>query len=175
MIEINRNVLGLAVALMAVAMLATPVFAAPATKIEDVDITTSTSQSADDPLIVDHTILHTRGTTFGTCTLTIPGVGTLEGDWYSEWISKNKWSNYPNPDPEAELIITSKVVLTFTGGTFEGITQRKITGYPIGPSSYFETHMVLHGTGDFRGQTLKSSTEGPAPAQVGETILIIPK
>ena len=156
--RLKKKVSVISVILLSIAIIAVPVFAAPATKIEDVTLTSITSQSANDPLIVDHTILHTTGATFGTCTLNIPGVGTLEGDWYSEWISRNKWSNYPDPDPEAELVITSKVVLTFTGGTFEGMSQRKITGYPIGPSSYFETYVVLHGTGGFRGQTLKSST-----------------
>jgi hypothetical protein len=49
--------------------------------------------------------------------------------------------------------------LTFTGegttGTFEGRVYRTITGLPISASSITYTRMILHGTGDFLGQTVK--------------------
>lgn len=156
----KKKILGVLVALLAVALLTVPVMSAPATKIEGVTLTAVVTNTPGSLLISDHTILHTRGTSIGTVTLTISGQD-LPGTWYSEWISRNKWSNYPDPDPdpEAEVLIQSKVVLTFLGkGTFEGTTYRKIIGWsttPPPPISYIYTRGVLHGTGNFRGQTLK--------------------
>ena len=169
----KRKVLWVAVALFLATVLLAPAMAAPATKIEGVTLTFAaiTVPNPGYPRIVDHTIMHTKGTSHGSVTLTIPGQDPLVGDWDAEWVGRNKWSNYPDQDPEAELIITSKVVLTFTGGTFEGVGQRRITGWPV--PSYFEDHMVLQGTGDFKGQTLKLSYEGPPPP-VAEGYLIIP-
>ena len=173
----NRKVLVVIVALIAVALLATPVFAAPATKIEEVTLTAATTTASNPgyPRMSSHdTISHGRGTSVGTCTLTINGV-PLGGGWYSEWVSRAKLSQDP---AESEVLIASIVVLTFTGegttGTFRGIVQRLIIGYPPGPSSYFEDHVVLHGTGDFRGQTLKLSFAGTPPL-IQEGCLIIPK
>ena len=90
--------------------------------------------------------------------LTIPGLGPsgsdliLEGTRHGEWISMSMWRNAP--DPEAVAIIKGKLVWTFPGGTFEGRVYRTITGLPI-PIGVIYTRIVLHGTGDFRGQTLK--------------------
>jgi hypothetical protein len=171
-IELNKKVLGVALALIVMALLATPVMAAPATKIEGVTLTIAATTVPDPgyPRMVSHdTISHTKGTSTGTVTLTIPILEPdgLDGDWDAEWVARGKFSQDP-----AELIITSKAVLTFTGGTFEGVTQRKIIGWPV--PSYFEDHMVLQGTGDFEGQTLKLSYEG-GPPPVAEGCLIIPK
>ena len=174
----NKKILGLAVALMALAMLAAPVMAKPATKIEKVTLTaaTTTVPNPGYPRMSSHdTISHGRGTSSGPCNLAIPGHPLPEGTWYSEWVSRAKISQDP---AETEVLIASKVVLTFTGegttGTFEGVIQRKIIGFPPTGSSYFEDHMVLHGTGDFQGQTLKLSYEGTPPVN-NEGYLILPK
>ena len=160
-------VLGL---LMLFAALA-PVMAAPATKIEEVTFTASTTTVPNPgyPRLVAHdTILISKGTSTGAFTLSIPGQDPLVGDWYSEWISRNKWSGYPVANPEAEALIESKVVLTITDkGTFEGTSHRVIIGFPISGASSFEDRMVLHGTGDFKGQTLKLTNS--------EGYIIIPK
>lgn len=67
--------------------------------------------------------------------------------------------------------------MTFTGegttGTFEGMAQWKWIGTTI-PFVSIEVHMVLRGTGDFKGQTLKLSSEPTFPPVV-EGYLIIPK
>jgi hypothetical protein len=75
----------------------------------------------------------------------------------------------PPPDPNAVGIYQANIVWTFEGedttGTFEGVRHSKIIGYPQIPgvlTPYVETSCVLHGTGDFLGQTLKLSYEGDA-------------
>ena len=163
---------------LALAMLVTPIMAAPATKIPGVTLAASTTTVPNPgyPRLSSHdTISHGRGTSTGTCTLTIPGHPLPEGTWYSEWVSRAKISQDP---AETEVLIASMVVLTFTGvgttGTFQGIVQRKIIGFPPTGSSVFEDSMVLQGTGDFHGRTLKLSYEGTLPV-IQEGCLIIPK
>ena len=167
--------------LLAFALISIPVMAAPATKIEGVTLTVAAPPPVMDPgypRVVGHTVLHGRGTDDGTVTLIIPGYPLPEGIWESTWSSKVKLSNYPLPDPEATIVINGKVTLTFIGegttGTFTGTTHRKIMGWPPGSSSIMEDHMVLHGTGDFKGQTLKLSCEPVLPPVI-EGCLIIPK
>ena len=158
----NKKILMLLVSVLAVALLAIPVMGAPATKIEgviltDVGIPVRYTHPGY-PLVVDHTIAHSKGNTTNTITLTIPKPEqttplVLEGSWYSEWISRSKISPEPT---ETELLIQGKVVMTFTGlGTFEGKIYRTILGTPPDMIQSMYTRMVLHGTGDFRGQTLK--------------------
>ena len=176
----NKKILVIPVLLLTFALLSLPVMGAPATKIEGVTLVAMVSQTPLYQRPVDHTIIHAKGTSTGTVTLNIPGQDPRPGTWNGEWVTRNKGSNYPDPDPEAELIITGKVTLTFTGGTFKGVIQRTITGWTLGPppgpiaSTTFEDHMVFHGTGDFQGWTLKLSYEGPLPP-VAEGYVIIPK
>ena len=68
-------------------------------------------------------------------------------------------------------------VWTFTGegntGTFESsVSVGKYVGIPV--NSHIDRKIVLHGTGDFKGQTLKLSYEGEPPA-LFEGYLIVPK
>ena len=176
----KKKIQVIAVALMFAAMLVAPVLAAPATKIEGVTMTAAVIQTPNpgSPRMVSHdTISHSEGTSTGTVTLDIPmpsGPLVLTGDYDSEWIGRGKISEDP---AESEVIIMGKVVLTFTGGTFEGVIQRKIIGFPPDPPTvipYFEDYLVLHGTGDFQGQTLKLSYTGTPPV-IQEGYLIIPK
>ena len=172
----NKKILVITVLLLTFALLSIPVMAAPATKIEGVKLEAFVTQKFNPgyPRYVAHdTIFHNRGTSTGTVTLTILGHPLPEGVWYSVWMSTAKLKQDPG-----ELVISGKVTLTFTGkgtaGTFEGVNHRKITGYPISVDSIFEDHMVLQGTGDFKGQTLKLSYEGNPPV-IDEGYLIIPK
>ena len=166
----KKKFLLLLVSVLAVAILAVPVMAKPAT-IEEVTVAAVVTQTPDDgfPRLVSHgTIGHTKGTSFGTVTLTIDGV-PMGGVWAGEFITAGNFKKDP-----AEIVIRGKLIWTFTGGTFEGIIQRTIIGYPPGPSSIFIDHAVLKGTGDFKGQTLKLSFEGTPPI-IQEGYLIIPK
>jgi hypothetical protein len=166
---VNKKVLGIVLTVFFLAMLTVPVMAAPATKIEGVTATAMVTQTPNPGfphMVSDGTISHGKGTSTGTVTLNIPGQDPLVGDWAGEWISMGNFKKDP-----AELVIMGKMVWTFTGGTFEGIIQRLIIGWPV--PLYFEDHMVLQGTGDFKEQTLKLSYEG-APPPVAEGYLVIP-
>ena len=175
----NRKSLGLVFAFIFLAMLATPVMAAPATKIEGVTVTAVVTQAANPgyPRFVSHdTIGHSKGTSVGTVTVNIPGKTPLNGIWNGEFVSMSNWKEDP-----VVVNIRGKLVWTFTGegttGTFVGLVQRKITGFPPSPPTvipYFEDNVVLHGTGDFQGQTLKLSYAGTPPV-IQEGYLIIPK
>jgi hypothetical protein len=176
---LNKKALEIAVVLMAAAMLITPVLAAPATKIEGVTLTLATALHPDDTTInADHNIRHNDGTVDGTATLNIPEQESLHFDYYGVWNGTSKWTNMPSPDPEGSNIVRSKVVLTCTDagktGTFEGVLHTKTIGLPPPTASYVETQMILLGTGDFQGQTLKLSYEGAPPTDM-EGTLIIPK
>jgi hypothetical protein len=127
---VKKKILCVLVAMLAVALLTIPVMGAPATKIEGVTLTATTTPIPNDMRLVSHdTIRHVRGTSSGPCTLTIPGHPLPEGTWYSEWVTRAKISQNP---VENEALIASRVVLTFTGvgttGTFKGVVQRKIIG-----------------------------------------------
>jgi hypothetical protein len=159
--KMKKKILVISVLLLTVAMLTIPVMAAPAKKIEGVTSTPGIPVRMifpGYPRNYDNGISHNRGNTSQTITLTIPGLGpsgsdlVLVGSHYSEWRSKSK---FIGPDPEAIAIITAMVVWTFPGGTFEGRVYRTITGLPISGSSITYTRTILHGTGDFLGQTVK--------------------
>jgi hypothetical protein len=183
--KVNKKILGIALTVSFLAMLTIPVMAAPATKIEGVTATAVVTQTPDHgfPHMASHnTIMHGKGTSVGTVTLTIPNPQdpqnptVLTGDWAGEWVSMSNWKEDP-----VVVNIRGKVVWTFTGtgttGTFVGIIQRKITGFPPDPPTvipYFEDNVVLRGTGDFQGQTLKLTFEGYPPV-IQEGCLIIPK
>ena len=176
--ELNKKILGIALAVFFLAMLIIPVMAAPATKIEGVTATIIAAIIPDPASlrIVNHNIVFNKGTGAGTITLNIPGKDPLLGTSSSTWSGRSKWTDFPNPDPEATNVVRGKIVFTFPGGTFEGMTHVKSKGLPPFPpfGLYVEYHMVLQGTGDFEGQTLKLSYEG-APPPVYEGCLIIPK
>jgi hypothetical protein len=175
----NKKILVSTVLLLTMAMLTIPVMAAPATKIEGVTVTAVVTQAADPgyPRFVSAgTIGHSKGTSVGTVTVNIPGKTPLNGTWNGEWVSMSNWKEDP-----VVVNIRGKVVWTFTGegttGTFVGLVQRKITGFPPDPPTvipYFEDHVVLRGTGDFLGQTLKLTFEGYPPV-IQEGYIIIPK
>ena len=181
----NKKVLGVAVTLLLAAMFIAPAMAAPATKIEGVTLTLATAliPDPDSAIFADHNIVHNEGIAIGTATLDIPGQGSLSFTYDGIWSGTSKWTDPPNPDPDATNVIRSMVVLTCTDegitGTFEGMLHGKTVGLPpppiaIGVTSYIEYHMVFQGTGDFQGQTLKLSYAGEPPVDL-EGCLIIPK
>ena len=170
----KKKVLGIVLTVFFLAMLAVPVLAAPATKIEGVtltDVTIPARMTHPGYPRVGGGIMHSKGNTSNTAMLTIPGFFAngddlvLTGAWFSEWNSKACVRDLP--DPEAKATPKGRVWLTVTGGTFEGYIYRTITGLPISGSSTTYTRMVLHGTGDFLGWTVKLVD--------GEGSIIIPK
>ena len=178
----NKKILGIAVVLLAAAMLTVPVMAKPATKIEaTLIVNVAIISDPDFTHDVDHNIHHNIGIATGTATLTTISGDSFNFDYYGTWSGTSKWTDLPNPDPEGTNIIVGKVILTCTNeditGTFEGVSHTKSIGLPPVPpfGSYVETHTVLQGTGDFKGQTLRVSYAGPPPAPGLEGYLTIPK
>ena len=180
----NKKVLGVAVTLLLAAMFVAPAMAAPATKIEGVTMVVSPGGPVPydgyPRWVSDGTISHSRGTNPPgmTVTITIPNPQdpenptVLSGDYYSDWVANANWKKDP-----VEVVIMSKLTLTFGDDTFEGVVQRTITGNPFLPTSPVEDHIVLRGTGAFQGQTLKLSCAG-IPAEgpmVAEGYIIMPK
>ena len=174
----NRKILGICSVLILVAMLATPVMAAPSTKIEGVTATITVSMTSV-YTAHDHGILQVReGVAEGEVTLNIPGQDPLTGNLYAEFIGTMKLDHpMPGPWPNALTIMVGHPVFTFTGegttGTFEGVRHNKVIGFPDPFVSYIDARLDLHGTGDFLGQTLKLSYEGPPPIAL-EGYLIVP-
>jgi hypothetical protein len=177
----KKKILVIPVLLLTFALLSIPVMAAPATKIEGVTLILLHTPLGGPQHIVDHTIIHTIGTSYGPANLIIPTDQdplVLEGIWDTEWFSTQKLS-----DTVMERnLIRENVTLTFTDestgypdttGTFEGRAQWKWF-FTDGTLSSITAHMVLRGTGDFKGQTLKLSFEGTPPV-IDEGYLIIPK
>ena len=177
--RLKKKILVASVALVFAAMMAAPVMAAPATKIEGVTAILEAAIVPDPASLrmVGHNIVFNKGTGAGIITLNIPGMtDPLIGTSSSTWSAMARWTDFPNPDPEATNVVRGNVVYTFPGGTFEGMTHAKSKGLPPIPlpGFYVEYHMVLQGTGDFEGQTLKLSYAGAQPP-VFEGCLIIPK
>jgi hypothetical protein len=179
--KMKKKILVIPVFLLTFALLSLPVMAVPATKIEGVTLMLYHTPSGGPQHIVDHTIIHTIGTSYGPAILTIPTDQDpleLQGIWDTDWFSTQKLSD---GIMEGNLI-RENVTLTFTDestgypdttGTFYGRAQWKWF-FTDGTLSSITAHMVLRGTGDFKGQTLKLSYE-PALPPVIEGCLIIPK
>jgi hypothetical protein len=162
--ELNRKVLGIAVALLLAAMFVAPVFAKRKVAVTATQMGTG---SGEEGWLVDHGIYQYRGWEgAGMVTLRIPGQTPLVGASSSVFSGKTTFTQEP-PDPQAEGMTHLKMMWTFTGegttGTFEGQMQRKTIGVPV--ITHVEAHVVLQGTGNFEGQTLILSYEGPPPLQ----------
>jgi hypothetical protein len=156
--QMNKKILGIAVTLLLAAMFVAPVFAK---RKVAVTATQMGGGTGGEGWMVDHGIWQFRGTEgAGVVTLYIPGQTPLVGASSSVINGKITFTQEP-PDPNALGIMHLKMVWTFTGkdttGTFEGQMQRKGIGVPL--LSSLEAHMVLQGTGDFKGQTLMLSAE----------------
>jgi hypothetical protein len=152
----KKKILGVLVALLALALLTVPVMGAPATKKPATIVVMGGGPVPDEPPRfvgkgTPGTISHaTGGTAEGaTVTLTIEDIGTFTGDWDSDWKVNRNW-------PLEKGIIRSKLTMTFTEGTFEGVNQRRIYGPdPYNPDT-IEDYCVFKGiSGMFTGWTLK--------------------
>ena len=185
--ETNKKILGIAFVLLATAMLTVPVMGkqAKATKIEGVVLEYLHTATPINARPVDSTIIQGRGYSLGLARLLIPESDDLLGGIFAtNWTSTTKNSLYPDPDPYGWVIIRDDMTITFSGegttGTFEGRAQYKWVGSTLDPSigafpSVIAVHMVLRGTGDFHGWTVKLSSENVMAGYPIEGTLIIPK
>ncbi len=156
----NRKVLVIFVALMAVAMLATPVLAASPNKTPVTASNLATLGSEYDPLtfrwITDGNISHiVYMKLWGTLHINVEGevidvdwvdilsgtynMKTLEGVW--------KWD---------------EVWTLPNGDTFEGTAHVKMAGGTLITYKEFYSHIILHGTGVYEGQILSLEMVRPS-------------
>jgi len=175
----KKKILVITVLLLTFAFISIPVMGKPATKIEGVTIevhSTGPPVSYDGypRFVSDGTISHARGESSpgSTVTLTIPIPGqeplVLDGGWHTDWIANGNWK-------KGEWVISSKGTMTFEGGMFVSVNQRRITGdSPMSPTAYFKDRSVWKGTGIFKGWTLKLSREGTSDV-ITDGYLIMPK
>ena len=157
----NKKILIIAVAFLAMAMLATPAMAktqkiAVTHSGADISSTTATSSRSIGGDPPKFWIGHGVTVTIGTLTLTQdanPGE-TLVGTGYSElMVIKNLETGV--------IKHFAKGVWTFPGGTFEGVYRYEVTKPGPYPTWTFKlTHCILHGTGVFQGQRLVMSYDG---------------
>jgi len=179
----KKKILALFVTFLTAALLTVPVMGKqlPAKKFE-VTLTVE-SILIPDPAsahFADHNIVHNKGMSIGNVTLIIPGEDDYTGpdnNMYATWSGTSWWTDMPTYDPEARNVIRTKLVFTFTGGTFEGVGHIKSIGLPPFPQfeSYAEYRYILQGTGEFKGQTLKLSYAGANPVVALSGTLIKPK
>jgi hypothetical protein len=172
----NKKVLGIAVVLMVVAMLALPMISSVQAwgfrrveKIEGVTATLKATQIPDSTTDYGRIRL-IKGHGDGTVTIDIPGESVLEGTSHGEWTVTAIFYSAPIslPDPDSKVVIITKFLWTVTGGgksgTFEGWSVQWITGMPAmpppaGAASSQSNRLVLWGTDDFEGQKLVLSAE----------------
>jgi hypothetical protein len=132
-----------------------PVMAAPEQKIPVTAVTSNQVNGTPEAWTTDGGITHSMYTRTGTITLTIDGqapiVGTLSEVAHSMINTKTGKFVGQNFD----------CVWTFTGGSFEGTKQTRITADANGKYLTLEQHVVFQGSGVFDGYTMKLTQEAP--------------
>jgi hypothetical protein len=165
-IEMKGKILGICIVLLLVAILATPIAVAePAQKIPVTAVTSGASNTIIEERTTNGGIYHSISTRDGgTVTLTKEGQAPIVGT-YSEVVHLTR-----NTKTGETVIQNFDAVWVFTGGSFEGLKQTRITsGTPL----TIEQHAVFQGTGIFEGQTLMLSQEAPPYPAIYTGILLI--
>lgn len=160
----RKAVLVLAVVLMAVAIMATPVFAANPNKVSVTAKDLVTGGSSYDPAtfrwITDGNISHiVYMKLWGTLNIYV-GQQVIPVSWVDEL------SGVYNMKTK-EGVWQWDEVWTLPGGTFEGTAHVKLGGGTLTTYTEFYSHIVLHGTGVYRGQVLSLEMERPTRATPG--------
>jgi len=153
---VNRKLLGLFVALMAAAMLATPVLATPAQKIaftvKSAPVSITIVDTDTTPSGIIHSDASFTGKLFGatgTEALIFSG-GTVSG------------INVQNVNSNtAQGVVKVHWTWHLTGGSFEGNFAGDVDGVGL-TAALVNLHGVLQGTGDFSGWTIKIDGNKPA-------------
>ena len=156
----NKKVLGIAVALMAVAMLATPVFAAPTKgQKEEVSLTWALTGTSGPPPYPTGNVMHRSFTITWDFNLTIDDGDPMPGNA----TTYRKLLRVQPTDKDFRLFVDYYVLeLDGYDGTFEGnaLIQQD---YPAGEARV--CHALLQGTGDFEGQTINAQQDWSATAE----------
>lgn len=156
----NRKILMIFVALIGVAMLATPVLAAPPNKTPVTATNLVTKGSQYDPLtyrwVTDGNISHiVYMKLWGTLQINVDGeaipvnwVDILSGT-YNMKTTEGVWKWY-------------EVWTLPNGDTFEGTAHVTMAGGTLITYKEFYSHIILHGTGDYKGQILSLEMDRPS-------------
>jgi len=157
----NKKVLLMAIALLAVAMFVAPVMAEP-TKGLKVDATLKPGPMVFEGVpekqwITEGGIEQIRGMQVDYFPITL----TIGSDVYTKGYSTNIQDVVYNPETGVSNI-RSDTVWTFAGiGGFAGNLEMKLWFVEGIPWPYYSIHTLMHGFGAFEGQTLMLSYEGP--------------
>jgi hypothetical protein len=154
----NKKLLGIVIATLAIAMLITPALAAPAQKInfvvKTIPLNPQPTQGDDYVRFTSEGgIMHCRnqiGASIAKLWLSsdASGLPTYQGTGMSEVM----WTL----NQELTGPAVYKLTWTFSEGTFEGNLICTMTAVsPTAPAILSEIHGVLHGTGIFEGQTMR--------------------
>ena len=153
----NRKVLVVAAVLMAVAMLATPVLAAPAERI-DVTIThTQGMPSNPEGKTTPSGIWQARERTWEiSVTINIPDETSLTGTIHN--VMNTRYFSAR----DKTIDVSNATLEISTGDTFECVVKFTWVGlYTNILTAEIEINGVLHGTGVYQGQTLMITYAGP--------------
>ncbi|MHA2231222.1 MAG: hypothetical protein ACXAB4_01855 [Candidatus Hodarchaeales archaeon] len=172
--EVKRKILVLGVALLFLAMLATPVMATSPKKIPVTITTEDFVPSLATDVWTSGNVIHGRGAILQHLTFIIEGDGmpTLTGSSYSiQHFDVNTLNGHGSAK--------QKVTFTFPGGTFEGHRIRRGLFVMMGPPGnkvipiHVEgvMHAVFRGTGDYLGWTLVVTKP---PGEPREAYMLIP-
>ena len=155
--EINRNTLGIAVVLLAIAMLATPVMAAP-TQGQKIPITIYFSNQVAvlvEEQITGNVIHRVMDVTYDIA-VDVDGVPTYTGTA----VAARDALLVPRGLGVFDLVLNDDYVMEFDGfeGTFEGKATVVLNDYAPAVPTYEagKAHALLQGTGVFEGQTINA-------------------
>jgi hypothetical protein len=173
----NKRVLVFAVALMAVAMLATPALAETPKKISITIVASGWTVDVGETWMTEGGTYHTRGGYLESTSYKVTGDGVnaiygMSGYSYSDPFFGNL--NLKTGIGHIQYDST----LVFPGGTFEGVINYRGTCI-IGPNGGIRltdghSRGVWHGTGDYQGWTLVRTQARPPPPGQPHGYLLIP-
>jgi hypothetical protein len=170
--RMNKKILGIVVAFMAVAMLATPVIAVTPKKVAVTIATEGSSWFLGEAWTIKGGTYHNRGSSlnFSTYKIMINGEDFLVGHSYTTCIDNLNIQNLSTMTGKGNQHFDSTIV--FQDGTFEGITNNKgifrilqsppqLVGFMA--SVDIVSMRVYHGTGAYLGWTLVIETASHQP------------
>jgi hypothetical protein len=170
----NKTILIICMTLLAVGILVTPVMA---TSPKKMPVTTDLSGAFFVPppptgVWTSGNVKHGRGFTGGWETYNITGIGMddLNGT------HQTTYGDYNINLKNGQGVIRRKMVITFDGGTFEGMNIQHgicvLMGGVFPMLTEGTVHAVFHGTGDYLGWTFVLTVK--QPGSIREAYMLIP-
>jgi hypothetical protein len=166
---INRKLLGIAITILAIAMLATPVFAASGGQKVDASIKTIGSEKIEytdvhysaGPNYVKGDIMQYSGIQVYYNILTIDGIQHYIYSYNTIDVNVNPKEAMAISHADAIWYVTQIAkAKQVTDSGFAGTVTYTSYGYTTPTTMVLKVHAVAHGFGEFEGQTLVLSYEG---------------